>query len=381
MNNSIVRAVALREKLHRIPELAGCEVKTCRTIREALADIPGVRVLPPFLETDTVAFIDGNAPGKNVTLRADIDALAVPEETGCPFASEHPGMMHACGHDLHTAILYGAACELAARRHEFSGSVRLVFQPGEEGRAMAKDLIAAGALQAPAADFVAALHCKPGLALGKIGLRAGAMASSCNHFKVVFHGKGGHGSRPHEVSNPIPAMVAAIAELQYVANNRISVQRSALISICVVKGGEADNVIPDDCYFAGTMRTLDMDTAEKLKSSMQEICNCVAAMHHVECEVNFFSEYAPAVNPESGAKAAEKAAKDAGFEVFMMPEASMGAEDFSYFLLNSPDGALVHLGVGENMPPLHNNRFLPPAEAVEWGVKYMTQIALNKLQD
>lgn len=376
MSDAVRKATALREQLHRIPELAGCEVKSCAAIREALRGIPGIRLLPPFLQTDTVAFIDGKAPGRNVTLRADIDALAVTENTGVDFASRHPGKMHACGHDVHSAILYGTALELAARRHEFSGSVRLVFQPGEEGRAMAKELIAAGALQDPAPDFVAALHCKPGLPLRAIGVRAGAMASSCTHFKVTFHGKGGHGSRPHEVHNPITAMVAAVSELQYVANNLISVQRSALISICVVKGGEADNVFPDDCYFSGTLRALDMETAGKLSAAVQEICHGVAAIHHVKCEVEFFSEYAPAVNPESGVTAAVKAAEKSGLALYMMPEASMGAEDFAYFLLNSPDGVLVHLGVGENSPPLHNSSFCPPAEVIESGIKFMTELAL-----
>ncbi len=380
MSNISAKAVAFREKLHRIPELAGCEVKTCAAIREALAEIPGVRVLPPFLQTDTVAFIDGNAPGPNITLRADIDALAVNEATGVDFASEHPGMMHACGHDLHSAILYGAAWELAARRQEFAGSVRLVFQPGEESKAMAKDLIAAGALLDPPPDFVAALHCQPGLPVGTIGVRSGAMAGSCTHFKVTFSGKGGHGSRPHDVQSPIPAMVAAITELQYVANNRINVQRSALISICVIRGGDADNVFPDECYFAGTLRSLDADTAVKLPESVREICQAVAAIHRVKCKVEFFSEYAPVVNPDSGVAAALEAAEKAGFEIYKMPEASMGAEDFAYFMQNSPDGVLVHLGVGENLPPLHNNHFIPPAEAVGWGIKYMTEIALCKLR-
>lgn len=188
MEQLISDIIKFREELHRIPETSGQELKTCAAIRRELAKIPGVRILPPFLKTDTVAFIDGAAPGKNVTLRADIDALALVEDTGVEFASETPGRMHACGHDVHSAILLGAARVLAEKRHEFAGSIRLVFQPGEEGTAMARDLIAAGALQEPRPDFVAALHVEPGLPVGKIALREGCMASSRkrNTARIMF---------------------------------------------------------------------------------------------------------------------------------------------------------------------------------------------------
>ena len=381
INEKIVNsAVALRKCLHRIPELAGEEVKTCAVIREMLAQIPGVEVLPPFLKTDTVAFIHGTASGKNVTLRADIDALAVPEETGVDFASEHPGKMHACGHDVHTAILYGAAQVLAARRHEFAGSIRLVFQPGEEGKAMAKDLIAAGALTAPQPDFVAALHCEPGLPVGTVGVRAGAMASSNLHFKVVFHGQGGHGSLPHLSRNPISAAVAAYTELQYVLNTRIDAMRPAVVSICTFNGGKNDNVIPDSCEFSGTMRSQDNDTAAKLKAALPEICQPVAQLHRMECEIINGSEYPATVNPASGAETAKNAAKIAGLPVVELARGAMSSEDFAYFLLNSPDGAFVRLGAGEDLPPLHNSKFLPPDEIIPAGIKYMTAVALEALK-
>ena len=380
MEQIISESAEFRKELHRIPETSGLEVKTCAAIRRELAKISGVRVLPPFLKTDTVAFIDGNAPGKNVTLRADIDALAVTEATGVDFASEHQGKMHACGHDVHSAILLGAAKVLAARRQEFSGSVRLVFQPGEEGTAMARDLIAAGALKDVRPDFVAALHVAPNLALGTIGLREGCMASSCLHYKVTFKGKGGHGSMPHLSRNPILAAAAAIGELQYVVTNRIDVQKPAVLSICNISGGMMDNVIPESCSFGGTLRSLDNETAKELYQALQEICNAVAAAHRVSCEFHIGGNYSAVINPASGVATAYKAAEKAGLAVKILPSSEMSSEDFSCFLLDAPDGVFVRLGVGENMPSLHNDKFLPPESVLKPGIDYLVATALTVLE-
>lgn len=380
MTDVEVKAVALRRQLHRHPEPAGQEEVTCAAIRRFLAEIPGVRVLPPFLRTDTVAFLDGNAPGRNVTLRADIDALAVAEETGCGFASAVPGMMHACGHDVHTAILCGAALELSRRRGEFSGSVRLVFQPGEEIKAMAKDLIAAGALTDPAPDFVAALHVEPGLPRGVVGVRAGAMAAGCRHFTATFTGQGGHGSTPHTARNPIPAAAAAIHELQYVATQQLDVQNPAVISICNIHGGRTDNIIPEECRFSGTLRALDNTVAGELLPAVRRVCAAIAEAHRVRCRISTGSEYPAVVNSPSGVKIARAAAEAAGLPVTELSRSAMSSEDFAYFLLNAPDGVFVRLGAGEDQPPLHSSSFLPPEEIIPAGIRYLTEVALAALR-
>lgn len=373
-------AVQLREELHRIPETSGQELKTCAAIRRELAKIPGVRILPPFLKTDTVAFIDGAAPGKNVTLRADIDALALVEDTGVEFASETPGRMHACGHDVHSAILLGAARVLAEKRHEFAGSIRLVFQPGEEGTAMARDLIAAGALQEPRPDFVAALHVEPGLPVGKIALREGCMASSCVHYLVTVSGKGGHGSLPHLSRNPILAAAAMIGELQYVVTNRIDVQKPVVLSICNINGGHADNVIPENCSFGGTLRSLDNESAAELYEAVQDVCQAVAVAHRVKMDISVCGNYPAVINPASGVKVALQAAKKAGLEVKMLDASAMSSEDFSCFLMDAPDGVFVRLGAGEDLPPLHNVKFLPPVDVFKPGIDYMVSTALAVLE-
>ena len=370
-----------RKNLHRHPELAGKEFKTCAEIRRKLAEIPGVEVLPPFLETDTVAFIHGKGPGKNVTLRADIDALTVTEEFESDFKSEVPGLMHACGHDIHASILLGAAKILAAKRHEFSGSIRLVFQPGEENLAMARPLIEAGALDNPPADFVAAIHCMPGMPIGSAKMRVGAMMSSCSHFSVTFRGVGGHGSRPHAARSPLIAACSAVMELQSAIPNRINSQRAGVLSICAINGGKLDNVIPEECSFIGTIRALDDETANELRQALEEMCQAVAALHRVSCEVNIaFGGYPATINSASGVELARKVLEKCGIEQVAMEESFMASEDFSYYLNNAKDGVFVMLGAGVDQPPLHNCRFVPDETMIAPGIAYMSEIALAALQ-
>ena len=380
MDDFIDGICQFRKLLHRNPEIAGKEHFTCAAIRETLSEIPGVRVMKPFLGTDTVAFIDGAGPGRNVVLRADIDALPVQEKSGVEFASEIPGMMHACGHDVHTAILLGCAGVLAAGRNDFNGSIRLVFQPGEECIAMAKDLIAAGALTSPEPDFVAALHVEPGLPMGHIGVREGAMASACLHYRVTFSGRGGHGSAPHKSRSPVMAAVAAVNELQYVINTRIDPQRAALLSVCSISGGNnSENVIPKECTFAGTLRALDNDTVKDLQDALYEVCNAVASAHRLKCEMKVSGYYPAVINPESGVDLAVDVAEKNHLTVKKLSESAMSSEDFSYFLMNSPDGVFVRLGIGENLPPLHNPEFIVPEEVIPLGIDYMSKIALAAL--
>lgn len=379
-NSVVAEAVRFREELHRMPEASGEEFCTCTAIRRELSEIPGVCIVEPFLKTDTVAFIDGNSPGRNVVLRADIDALAVKENTGVDFTSENSGMMHACGHDVHAAILLGCAKILASERHKFSGSVQLVFQPGEESLAMARDLIAAGALRNPEPDFVAALHVEPGLPVGTIALKSGCMASACKHYQVQFSGKGGHGSMPHLARNPVLAAAAAINELQYVVNTWIEAGNPAVLSVCSINGGSLDNVIPQVCSFSGTLRCFDNGTAEKMLVALKDICESVAKMHRMQCTVVVRGDYPALINPHSGFLLAVRAAENAGLKVRILEQPAMSSEDFSCFLQNSPDGVFVRLGAGENQPPLHNSKFLPPAEIIEPGIRFLTAAALCALE-
>ncbi len=371
--------IEFRHDLHQIPELAGNERKTSRAIRERIAGL-GFEVLQPFLETDVVAILHGRGPGKNVTLRADIDALALHEKTGLPYCSTQPGLMHACGHDAHAAMLVGAAEVLAAERDEFFGSVRFVWQPGEENRAMGRDLVAAGALENPRADLVTALHGAPGFPFGVLALRTGAMDASTAHFKVIIRGKGGHSSRPHQSRDPVMAACAAVVELQSVVSRRINPLRPAVLSICRIAGGELANVIPDEVVFEGTARAFDAEVAEELKSGFRDVVEGVCRAHRVECEISYDILYPVNVNSRDGADFAREVIRETFGEsrLYEMSEPSMGGEDFAYYLQRYP-GVYVKIGLGETHPALHNSGFDFPDAALSIGIEYFVNFVRKAL--
>ena len=363
--------IEFRHALHRIPEMAGAEFETARAIRERLAGLD-LEVLPPFLGTDVVAILHGRGPGRNVTLRADIDALRVHEETGAAYASLHDGRMHACGHDGHAAMVMGAAELLASRRDSFDGSVRFVWQPGEENRAMGRDLIEAGALENPRADRVTALHGMPGLPVGVLALRNGAMMASCAHFKVTIRGRGGHSSRPHQAIDPVVAAAAIVVELQSVVSRRIDPQQAAVLSVCRIAGGELANVIPDEVVLEGTARALDMKVAAALETGLREVVEAVSRAHRTRCEIDYRLAYPVTLNaPEPTALARRVIRETVGDERFVeLAASSMEAEDFAYYLQRYP-GVYVKLGTGENCPALHNSKFDFPDAALAAGIEYL----------
>lgn len=363
--------IEFRHTLHRIPEMAGAEFETSRAIRERLAGLD-LEVLPPFLGTDVVAILHGRGPGRNVTLRADIDALRLNEETGVPHASCHEGRMHACGHDGHAAMVMGAAELLASRRDSFDGSVRFVWQPGEENRAMGRDLVEAGALENPRADLVTALHGMPGLPVGVLALRDGAMMASCAHFKVTIRGRGGHSSRPHQAVDPVVAAAAVVVELQSVVSRRIDPQQAAVLSVCRIAGGELANVIPDEVVLEGTARALDMRVAAALEAGFREVIESVCRAHRTSCEIDYRLSYPVTFNaPEPTALARRVIRETVGEGRFIeLAESSMGAEDFSWYLRRYP-GVYVKLGTGEDCPALHNSKFDFPDAALAAGIEYL----------
>ena len=363
--------IEFRHTLHRIPEMAGAEFETSRAIRERLAGLD-LEVLPPFLGTDVVAILHGRGPGRNVTLRADIDALRLNEETGVPHASCHEGRMHACGHDGHAAMVMGAAELLASRRDSFDGSVRFVWQPGEENRAMGRDLVEAGALENPRADLVTALHGMPGLPVGVLALRDGAMMASCAHFKVTIRGRGGHSSRPHQAVDPVVAAAAVVVELQSVVSRRIDPQQAAVLSVCRIAGGELANVIPDEVVLEGTARALDMNVAAALESGLREVVDAVSRANRTNCEIDYRLAYPVTFNAPGPTALARRVIRETvGGERFVeLAESSMGAEDFAYYLQRYP-GVYVKLGTGENCPALHNSKFDFPDAALAAGIEYL----------
>ena len=367
-----------RHTLHTIPEIAGKEFKTCAEIRKRLENVSGLDVQNSYLETDTVAMMQGVGEGKNVTLRADIDALALTDLSAVPYVSQHPGFAHSCGHDAHMAMLYGAAQVLSRLRDRFYGSVRFVFQPGEENVSMAKDLIAAGAIDSPAPDYVAALHIVPRYPVGKLVIRKGTVSASSAHFVVTFKGLGGHGSRPDLARNPVTALASAIVELQGAVQNRITPFESGVISVATVSGGTLPNIIPNEACFTGTIRALSDDTADKLVESLQDICSCVARLHRVDVDVKIGGRYPATVNDDSAVDLAEKVLVDGDIPFEWEPTSAMSSEDFSYFLHRAP-GVYARIGIGDDAPELHNPHLDAPDGILENGIRFLVGFALAGL--
>ena len=367
------KMVEFRHELHRTPEIAGQEFKTMRMIRERLSELD-LEVLPPFLETDTVAILHGARPGKNLTLRADIDALRLEEKTGCPYASEVPGMMHACGHDAHASMLMGAAEILCSMKDDLKGTIRFVWQPGEENAAMAKDLIAAGALDSPAPDMVAAIHMAPGIPLGMMKVCRGASEAACSHFKITFRGKGGHGSLPHAARSALTAAAFAVVEAQSIVPNRLNPHHPGVISICCFNSGTIHNIIPEEAVLQGTIRSFDTADDELLANALREVCEGAAKIHRVECEVDIVRGYLPVINTAAEIEMAILAAERAGLKTGFPQYPSMGSEDFSYFLTKAP-GVMIKLGNGENAPALHQPDFDAGDEAMRYGIGWFVELA------
>ena len=371
---------AIRRALHQMPEIALQETDTAAAIREKLAELD-VEVLPPFLETDVVAILRGRADGENVTLRADMDALPMDEQTGAAHASRRPGCMHACGHDGHIAMVLGAAAVLQRLRETFDGSVRFVFQPGEEMAAAGKDLVAAGALRDPEPRAILALHAWQGMPTGVIASRPGPMMGAADFFEVVIHGRGAHASMPERSVDPILTACRVVEALQSVASRRMSPLDPVVVSVCRIHGGSADNIIPDRVALQGTVRYLDPVMLEPIRRAMTQEIEGTCAAAGATCDFSYVHDYVPTINHAEIVALGERVAREAlgpdGWRELKRP--SMGAEDFAYYLTEHP-GAMFYLGMGEDSPPLHSPQFDFNDEALRAGMIFLVAATLEALR-
>ena len=361
--------VELRHAFHRTPEIAGEEFETSARIRAELAGLP-LDVRPPLLGTDVVAVLDTGRPGPNILLRADMDALPIAEATGLDYASTRPGMMHACGHDGHIAMLLGAAKILCAMREGLTGTVKFVFQPGEEVRALGKKLVEAGVLENPKADIVSAIHGWPGLPEGAVCCRPGAMMASAAHFHIAVKGRGGHGSAPAATVDPITAAAQAIMALQTIVSRNTDPRDTAVLSVCSVHAGNSSNVIPDEAKLAGTCRALTPEVAASLEEKMRRVLSGVCAACGASYEMDYQDLYRVSMNDPEAVGQVRRAAERAGLRYCELERPDMAAEDFSYYLAQCP-GALIHLGLGETYTSLHRNTFDFNDRVLASGVAYL----------
>jgi amidohydrolase len=370
--------VEWRRDFHRHPELAFEEHRTSRVVRAHL-EAMGVEVRS-CARTGLRGVLRGARPGRTVALRADMDALPVAEIADHGYRSENPGVMHACGHDGHMAILLGAARVLAARRETLQGDVVFLFQPSEENPpGGARLMIEEGALEG--VDSIFGLHLWQPLPSGVVGVRAGAMMAQADEFEVVVQGRGGHASQPQMTVDPVVVASHVVVAAQTIVSRFTDPVEAAVVSFTTIHGGRIHNIIPDSVTMTGTVRTFDPATQLAVKHRLDEVCEGTCRLFGATADFKYTDGYPPLVNDGASVELAGRvAAREFGADRVRTIPPVMGGEDFAYYLQRVP-GAFAMLGIGDARPyPHHNARFDIDENVLPVGVRLMTAVALEMMQ-
>jgi amidohydrolase len=336
----------IRRDLHAHPELCYEEQRTADVVAAKLTEW-GIPIVRGLGVTGVVGIVKNGTSNRAIGLRADMDALPMQEINGFAHASRHPGKMHACGHDGHTAMLLGAAQHLAQHRN-FDGTVYLIFQPAEEGGGGARRMMDEGLFEQFPMDAVYGMHNWPGIPEGHFGVVAGPMMASSNEFRVSVRGKGAHAAQPHRGIDPVMVAVQIAQAWQTIVSREKNPLESAVLSITQIHAGSATNVIPDEAELVGTVRTFSYEVLDLIQRRMEEIATGVAAAFNASVDFNFKRNYPPLINhPEQTAFAVEAMRAVVGADrVDTKVEPTMGAEDFAFMLQEKP-GCYVFLGNGD----------------------------------
>lgn len=381
-----------RKWLHRHPEPSHHEKATSEYIKEVLINI-GLEPRQISEGYGIIACIEGRKadPDKEsrcIGLRADFDALEMTEETGCDFASENPGYMHACGHDVHTAMLLGEAMILNELRDEFSGTVKLIFQHAEEDTLSggAKELIAAGVLENPKVDAILGQHVFPDVVLGKVSLDSHTASAASDRFTIKVKGLASHaGQAPERGIDAIVIAAEIIGAIQTIVSRRLGVGNEAVVSIGTIRGGNRYNIVADEVVMDGTCRTLDDSTREKVERLLREISEGIAKSFGGEAVVDYTRGVpSTVIDKDMYELVFSQAALAVGKDNVVKPEKpNMAGEDFAYYSRKVPS-CFFWLGCSKDSadnPPLHNNKFLPEEECMAYGIEVMLRSALSFLND
>jgi amidohydrolase len=372
------RLIRLRREIHSHPELARKERRTTALVASALAEsgLQG-RILP----SGTGLIVDiGAKTGPTVGLRADLDALPIQDNKDVPYRSQNPGVSHACGHDVHTAILVGAALELADSEIGRFGRVRCIFQPAEESSVSGSlDMISAHALEG--VDKIFALHCDPSSQVGTIGIRAGAITSAQDHLTVKVSGIGGHSARPHLTPNPLSAIATIITMLPDVIDSRLPESERVVIGFGEMSSNGTKNAIPSYAEAGGTVRIPSANVWPGVPTMIKKAIGDIVERFALDCEVDYVRVCPGVVNDTESARIiAQAAVAVVGESNVYTPPQSFGGEDFAWYLQHIP-GALFRLGVrppeSEAQVDLHSGRFDVDERAIGIGVKMFSRIAFN----
>jgi amidohydrolase len=371
--------IEIRRDIHAHPELGFEEVRTAGVVAREFTRL-GISHQTGVGKTGVVGLIEGGRPGPVLAIRADMDALPIEEKSGLPFASTKPGLMHACGHDIHTTTLLGVAAVLKELAPQLAGTVKLVFQPAEEGVGGMRAMIADGVMDGPKIDRALAFHNHPDMPVGSFGFVHGACLAASDRFEIVVRGRSGHAAYPHTTIDPIVAAAMLVAQLQTVVSREVSPTMPAVVTVGVIQGGTAANIIPDSCTIKGTVRTLHPEARDAAEAAIKRLAEGMLAGMRVACDVDYRRGVPPLRNDETVLAPAVVAVRKQFGDVVSEFQPSLGGEDFALMADLVPS---FQLRVGSSQPgrndKLHNSAYQPDERCIGFGVQALSRAALELL--
>ena len=362
------------EELHMHPELSYEEYETTERIKRELA-AAGIEILQIPLKTGVTAIVRGAKPGKTYGLRCDIDALPIEEETDLPYKSKTPGKMHACGHDFHTAAVFGAALLLQERKEELQGTVKILFQPAEESSHGAETVLETGVFSDVTAIF--GLHTAAYLPVGTLGIREGSVMAAVDRFELNITGTGCHGGHPDEGVDTILVAASVIQAFQSIVGRNLNPFHTGVVSVTRINGGNTWNVIPDKVELEGTVRSMEKDDRIFIERRMREIAEHTAAAYGANAELLWYPGPPATVNEKAWSAFAQKVAEESGFEVVPQRN-STGGEDFAFYLEKIP-GCFINVGTGVGYPN-HHPKFYADEAALTPAAEYLEKLLVEALR-
>ena len=371
--------IKIRRDLHRIPETAYTEKKTSAYVADYLNSL-GLEVQTEIAQYGVVGSLKTDRPGPTLMIRADMDALPLKEDTGLDFASEHEGVMHACGHDAHMTMVLGAATVFNKIKNEISGNIKFLFQPAEEGPGGAKPMVEAGVMENPKVDYSIGCHVWPDIPEGTIGVRSGPFLAAMDRFDLKIKGKGGHGAMPHLCTDALEVGTQVVNALQRIASRHTNPLEPTVVTVGTFHAGTAFNIIPAEAEMSGTTRTFNPETWNTWEARLEKVIRGVCESMGVDFELKFNQGYPVTINDEFAAEVVHRcAAKVVGEDRVVEPPRTMGGEDFAYFLEKVP-GTFLFLGAGDRIDfPHHHPAFDIDEKVLPLGTLLMTSLALEYL--
>jgi amidohydrolase len=371
--------IEVRRDIHAHPELGFEEVRTAGIVSRELTRL-GITHQTAIGRTGVVGVIKGGRPGPVLAIRADMDALPIEEKSGLPFASTHPGLMHACGHDIHTTTLLGVAAVLQELAPQIAGTVKLVFQPAEEGLGGMQAMIDDGVMDGPKVDLALGFHNHPDMPVGTFGFVHGACLAASDRFDIVVRGKSGHAAYPHTTVDPLVAAAMLVAQLQTIVSREVPPMMPAVVTVGAINGGTTYNIIPDSCVIKGTVRTLHREARDIAEAAIKRLATGMLDGMRVTGEVDYRRGVPPLRNDDRVLEPAVAAVRRQFGDAISEFGPSLGGEDFALMAERVP---AFQLRVGSSQPgradKLHNSAYQPDERCIGFGVQALSRAALELL--